>query len=100
MPSRNVSFAFTDDVILLVKSSRDQAAARIALTSPSYGLSLDQVQSSILCPLNALLQELSKLNLCEVITCMNRRNSKLSRFLPQRHPSHVIKFLIVPFSLF
>ena len=49
-PSRNLSSAFTDDVILLVKSSRDQAAARIALTSPSYGLSLDQVQSSIICP--------------------------------------------------
>lgn len=42
-PSQNLSSAFTDDVILLVKSSRDQAAARIALTSPSYGLSLDQV---------------------------------------------------------
>ena len=34
---------FLDDVILLVKSSKDQAAARLALTSAEYGLSADQV---------------------------------------------------------
>jgi hypothetical protein len=40
---------FPDDVILLVKSSKDQAAARVALTSAEYGLSLDQVTYISLC---------------------------------------------------
>ena len=38
-------FHVLDDVILLVKSSKDQAAARLALTSAEYGLSADQVKS-------------------------------------------------------
>jgi DNA gyrase subunit A len=34
-----------DDVILLVKGSKDQSAARIALTSSEYGLSTDQAEA-------------------------------------------------------
>ena len=34
-----------DDVIQLVKSSKDQGAARLALTSKEYGLSLDQART-------------------------------------------------------
>ena len=54
--SSSLLLSFEDDVIQLVKSSKDQGAARLALTSNEYGLSLDQVST---CNTNRFLNFLS-----------------------------------------
>ena len=61
--SSSLLSSFEDDVIQLVKSSKDQGAARLALTSNEYGLSLDQVST---CNTNRFLNFLSFLPLYPV----------------------------------
>ena len=99
--SSSLLSSFEDDVIQLVKSSKDQGAARLALTSNEYGLSLDQVST---CNTNRFLNFLSFLpsflpsftpRLCFFLSCfLAFLLSFFLFFLPSFFPSFLFSFLL------